>query len=222
MASTSWVGAMAEAAGARDVTVLAPLELRHPPEYDFRPSDVQRTMSADYLIYAGYEQFVTKLQAAVGIPQHKLVQVTTTNIPTTLKQETRKLAALLGTQQEQQMWEKEYDAAVADVLAMAAETGLVGKRAVVHTFLTEFAEWLGLKVIGTFGGGEEVTPVKMASLVQLSPDIVVDNWHNEQGSGIAMAAGAPRAVLINFPGHGGTQSLIDVLMYNARQLGIRP
>ncbi|NLN19240.1 MAG: ABC transporter substrate-binding protein [Firmicutes bacterium] len=220
VASTSWVGAIAEAAGAGAVKVLAPLELRHPPEYDFKPSDVQRALNADYVIYAGYEQFIAKLQAAVVLPQHKLIQVMTTNIPTTLKEETRKLADLFGTQQQQQTWEKEYDAVASKVLAMAAEKGLVGQRAVVHVFLTEFAEWLGLEVVGTFGGGEEVTPVKMADLVRLNPDIVVDNWHNEQGSGIAMAADVPRAVLINFPGHGGTRSLIDVLIYNARQLGI--
>jgi zinc transport system substrate-binding protein len=220
VASTSWVGAIAEAAGASDVTVLAPLDLRHPPEYDFKPSDIQRVLSADYIIYAGYEGFIGKIRQMAAIPDAKMLQVTTVSIPQTLLEETRKLAKVFGTEEQQQAWEREYNQVVADVLARAAKAGVPGKRAVVHAFLAEYAEWLGFDVIGTFGGGVELTPVRMAQLVTMKPDLIIDNWHNEQGAGIAQAAGVRRAVLINFPGHAGTRSLMDVLLYNASQLGL--
>ena len=68
VASTSWVGAIAGAAGAKDVTVLAPIELRHPPEYDYKPEDIVRVLKADYVLWAGYEPFIKKMiQAAPQI-----------------------------------------------------------------------------------------------------------------------------------------------------------
>jgi zinc transport system substrate-binding protein len=220
VASTSWVGAIAEAAGATSVTVLAPLDLRHPPEYDFKPGDVKRAMDADYILWGGYEPFMKKLQAVAGLSDQKMVHVNTDNIPDTLKQQTRELAGIFGTQREQQQWEILLDNATQKILNDSKKKGLTAKKAVVHKFLEKYAEWMGLTVVGTFGGGEELTPVKMAELIRAKPDIVVDNWHNSQGEGIASEAGVARAVLINFPGHGGTRTILDVLRYNARQLGL--
>lgn len=42
VASSSWTGAIAEAAGADEVRVLAPFELKHPPEYDYRRAKLGR------------------------------------------------------------------------------------------------------------------------------------------------------------------------------------
>lgn len=218
VASTSWVGAMAEAAGATHVDVLAPLDLRHPPEYDFKPGDIKRVMDADFVVWAGYEGFMRKIQAAGGVSADKMVTVVTDNVPETLKTETRKLAKVFGTQAAQAKWETELDQVTAEILTEAKKKGLVGKRAVVHGFLEKYARWMGLEVVGVFGGGEELTAVQMAALIKARPQIVIDNWHNAQGAGIAAEAKVPRAVLINFPGHGGTKTLIDVLRYNAQQL----
>ncbi|MBE1490780.1 hypothetical protein [Plantactinospora soyae] len=38
VASTSWVGALAKAAGATDIIVVAPGNAQHPPDYDPKPS----------------------------------------------------------------------------------------------------------------------------------------------------------------------------------------
>ncbi|MDI6871215.1 MAG: zinc ABC transporter substrate-binding protein [Bacillota bacterium] len=220
VASTSWVAAIVEAAGAPRVAVLAPVDLRHPPEYDFQPGDIKQALEADYLFWAGYEPFVRKLQKAAAIPDSRLIQVVTDNVPETLKEQARKVAAVLGTEAREEQWEKALDAAAADILAQAKAKGLAGRRAVVHKFLVRYAEWLGLRVVGTFGGGEELTPAKLAELLQRRPELVVDNWHNSQGASIAVEAGIPHALLINFPGKDGTRTLIDVLQYNARQLGL--
>jgi zinc transport system substrate-binding protein len=220
VASTSWVGALAEAAGATRVDVLAPLDLRHPPEYDFKPGDIKRVMDADYVVWAGYEVFMRKIQAAGAVPVDKMVAVFTDNVPATLKEQTQALAKVFGTQTAQAKWEAELDRVTADILTEAKQKGLMGKRAVVHGFLQKYARWMGLEVVGVFGGGEELTAVQMAELIKAKPEIVVDNWHNAQGAGIAAEAKAPRAILINFPGHGGTRTLIDVLRYNAQQLSL--
>ncbi len=61
VASTSLTGAIARAATAREVRVLAPSEMRHPPEYDLKPSDLLKFEGADVVVYAGYEKMVPKL-----------------------------------------------------------------------------------------------------------------------------------------------------------------
>lgn len=220
VASTSWVAAIAEAAGADQVDVLAPLDLKHPPEYDFRPSDLQRIAQADYVLWAGYEPFMRKIQSVVALPESRFLQVFTDNVPVTLKEQARKLAAVWATQDKETKWEESFDAAMAEILRQAKANGLIGKRAVVQAFLVKYAQWMGLQVVGTFGGGEELTPAKAAELLQKRPEIVVDNWHNAQGAGLAAEAKVPYALLLNFPGHAGTRTLIDVLRYNAKQFGL--
>lgn len=220
VASTSWVGAIAQAAGAAHVTVLAPFDLKHPAEYDFKPKDIERVMNADFVVSAGYEPFMKKVMTAARVPEPKALTVYTDNVPSTLKQQTRKLADAFGTQKAEQRWEKAYDNTVARVLAQARKKNLPGTRVIVHRYLAEYAKWLGLDVIGVFGGGEEITPVQMAELIGKRPALVVDNWHDAQGEAIARETHAPYVLLLNFPGHDGTRTLIDVLEYNARQLGL--
>jgi hypothetical protein len=41
IASTSWVAAIADAAGAQNIRILAPVKLCHPPEYELKPSDLE-------------------------------------------------------------------------------------------------------------------------------------------------------------------------------------
>ncbi len=220
IASTTWTAAMASAATGYKVDYIASGDLRHPPEYDFKVSDIKKAVEADYIIWAGYEGFIKKLIDAAGIPESKVIQISTDNIPEKLIQETERLARIFETEQAQKRWELEYKKAVNEVLLSAKKAGVSKQKAVVQSFLTAFAEWLGYEVIGTFGIGNEMTPVKLAELVKLSPDIVIDNWHNPKGEPVAAALGCRYAVLINFPGKDGTVSLIDVLRYNARQLGI--
>lgn len=218
VASTSWTGLMARAAGAGNVTVLAPLELKHPPEYDYRPSDIARVVQADYVVWGGYEPFIKKLVQAAEIPENKLLQVMTMNRPDNLKKETRKLAAIFGTQADQDKWEKEFDKLVARMQKAAVEKNVAEKRVLVHFHQQAFVRWLGYEVVGVFGP-EEMSPARVAKLGKLSPDLVIDNYHNPLGKGIAEIAGADYVELINFPGK-GINSLDELLAENARRLGL--
>ena len=47
VASTSWVGAVAKLAGATDITVIAPTNVTHPPDYDPKASDLVALDKAD-------------------------------------------------------------------------------------------------------------------------------------------------------------------------------
>lgn len=219
VASTSWTAAIAQAAGAREVDILAPFELRHPPERDFRPSDVTRTHAADFILWAGYEGFMQQLVAAANIPQSRLIQIMTQNDPQHLVALTRELAATWGTTPLQAEWEKEF-LAKTEVIWTAAQAQHVSKvRVVSVVHMVPFLSWLGYDIVGTFGF-EEMTPVRLHEFSQLNPDLVVDVWHNPTAQPLAEAANAPYVALINFPGHEGTRSLLDVFEFNAKTLGI--
>lgn len=66
VASTNWVAAFARAAGALDVTVIAPASVQHPPDYDPRPSDLAAIARADWVLLAGYEGFAKRMEEALG------------------------------------------------------------------------------------------------------------------------------------------------------------
>ena len=52
--STTWVGAIAKMAGATDITVIAPSNIQHPPDYDPKASDLAALSDADYVVLAGF------------------------------------------------------------------------------------------------------------------------------------------------------------------------
>ncbi len=218
VASTSWTALMARAAGAGDVAVLAPAELKHPPEYDFRPSDVEKLKDAKLIVYAGYEPFMKKMLQAAQTPGDKVVQVVTVNTPDNLKKQTRLLAEKLGTAEAQKAWEAEFDRAVSALQEAAAKQNVAGRRVLAQKHQAAFARWLGYQVVAEFGP-EELSPAKMGELASLKPDLIIDNFHNPQGAGIADMAKCPRVELRNFPGP-EHKSLQDLLADNARKLGL--
>ena len=209
---------MAKAAGAGDVVVLAPAELKHPPEYDFRPSDVEKLNAAKLIIYAGYEPFVKKMLQATQTPEDKVMQVLTVNTPDNLKKQTRLLAEKMGTTEAQKAWEAEFDRTVATVQAAAARQNVAGKRVLVQKHQADLVKWLGYQVLAEFGP-EELSPAKMGELAALKPDLIIDNFHNPQGQGITEMVKCSRVELRNFPGP-DEKSLQDLLMDNARKLGL--
>ncbi len=216
-ASTSWVAALAEAAGADVGRVLAPVELRHPPEYDFRPGDIRYAVEADFLIWAGYEGFMRSLFEAAEIPADRIVQVHTNNTPPVAKEVVRELAETFGTLDRFAGWERDLDALTEELLAAAREKNTSGTRAVVHLHHQVLAEWLGYEIVATLGMGE-LTPSRLREIVGLQPDLVIDNWHMPTGA--PLRDEIPYVRFINFPGHEGTRTLIDVLRYNAGLLGL--
>lgn len=219
VASTGWTAAIAEAAGAEVIAVLAPLEMRHPPERDFRPSDIAYAVEADYIVWAGYERFVRQLIQAAEIPEDRLVAVYTVNEPGRLVEETRAAAERWGTRDRQRQWEEEFLAAVGRLKERAAQQGVNRVKVVASDHVKVFMEWLGYDVVATFGF-EELTPARLHELQSLNPDLVADVWHNPGGEAVAEATGARYVSLINFPGRDGTRTLLDVFEYNARLLGL--
>jgi zinc transport system substrate-binding protein len=218
VASTSWTGAIAAAAGADEVKVLAPFELKHPPEYDYRPSDIARLTDATLLVYAGYEGFIKKLIEASGIPASKVATVMTSNDPANLKQQAQRLAQKLGTEAKEQIWENQFDIVSDEILKSAGQKKVSKKKALVQQHQVPFAKWLGYDIVGIFSAGE-LSPAKVMEYSNLKPDIIIDNFHNPQGKPIVEVVKCKYVELINFPSV-KAPSLIELFKENASRLGL--
>jgi zinc transport system substrate-binding protein len=218
VASTGWTGAIAKAAGADEVIVLAPLDLKHPPEYDYRPADIARLNKATLLIYAGYEPFIKKLIEASGFPETKTVRVTTLNEPDHLKRQAKVVAEKLGTGDREKAWEDGFDKVAAAIRSRAAQKGVGRIRVLVQQHQVPFVKWLGYPIAGVFGAGE-LSPARIMELAALKPDLIIDNFHNPQGRPIREVVRCPYAELINFPS-AGAPSLEALFQENAARLGL--
>ncbi len=218
VASTSWVAAMARAAGAERVTVLAPMELKHPPEYDFRPGDVIAATQAQWVLWAGYEGFMKNLVSAAGIADDKVILITTNNAPSVVRESVRKLSQQLGTISRFAAWEKELDVLEGQLREGASIHDIAGRRAAVQFHHQALAKWFGYNVVAVFGPGE-LTMTQLRQIDALNPDIIIDNWHMAQGDPLKKD-GRAYVQFLNFPGAYGTESILDVIRYNADQIGI--
>jgi zinc transport system substrate-binding protein len=215
VASTSLTAALARAAGASEVRVLTPADVKHPPEYELRPSDLIKLDGASVVVYAGYERMVQKLVEASKGKNLIVVQVDTTTSPDSLIAQARKIAAVLHTEKEEQAWEKGFLERLRTLKEKLAPYS--GKKAVVHLHAQGVVKWAGLSVVQVFTPGE-LSPKAVADAVAKQPDIVVDILHMPVARVIADNAQCPYAQLINFPGVGGTASIDDLFDYNAAQI----
>ena len=216
VASTSWTSAIARAGGAENVRILAPVDLRHPPEYELKPSDLTAVSEADLIVYAGWEMFAEKLKETAAGSKAQILALKTTNAPETLKKEAAKVAEALSTVQKYEAWSAAFDV-LTDELRRQVGQAYPDKRAVVQRMQTPFAVWLGFEAAGEYGPAEP-SPAVIVEMVNLKPALVIDNYHGPSGRPIAEASGAPYAELINFPGKDNTVTLDDVFRYNARIL----
>jgi len=218
IASTSWTALIAEAATGQSVQVIAPVELKHPPEYDFKPSDLTATQEADWVIMAGYEAFMRKILESNSIDEEKVIQIRTTNTYDLLVAQTRAIAEKVGTEEIQQAWEGEFTTEMNTILEKAQQMNVSNIKVLAHAHMADFVKSLGFNVLEVFGA-EELSPAKIGELANLKPDLIIDNFHNPQGKGIEEISGATRVELRNFPGP-QHESIMDLIIDNATILEI--
>ena len=214
-ASTSLTGALATAAGAREVRILAPVDIKHAPEYDLKPSDLQKLEGAQAVIYAGYERMVSKLVETSRNKNMLAIQVNTETSPDNLVAQARKIAVSLKTEKEAAAWENTFRERLKAL--KAALSSVSGRRAVVHFHAQPFARWAGLSVVQVVRPGE-LTPKVIADAIAQKPDVVIDILHSPVAKTIADNAQTKYVQVINFPGAGNTVTLDDLFEYNAKEL----
>ncbi len=218
LATTPWTAAFARVAGAEEVELLAPYEMRHPPEYELRGTDLRRVEEADLVVYAGYETMMERLRRALGESNVSSVQITTVHTMETIEESVMKIAGALGTEAAARRNVAElrefFDAWRREVRGF----GLHEAPVIVHEFQAALMGDLGVNVVGSFGPG----PLEAQQIVRLSRSgagVVIDNWHNEVAQPLKETMpGVPVVSFVNFPGHGGTRTMLDVLRYNRAAL----
>jgi hypothetical protein len=218
VASTSLTAAIARAGGAADVYVMAPLELKHPPEYEPKPADLLAVNGARLVVYGGYEKFAQRLAEACGSSKIDSMTVKTDIVPDALMAESAKVAQRLGPQAQRKqadwawMFARYAEGTRGRVMALWPS-----KRAAVQGYMKAYAEWMGFEVVGAFGPGEP-SPAQLAAIMRAKPDLVIDNYHNPGGAVLAESLKIPYALLINFPGKDGSVSLEDLYAHNGKAL----
>ncbi len=215
VASTSLAGAIARAAGAKEVRVLTPSEIKHPPEYELKPSDLIKLEGVNIVIYAGYERMVEKLVDASRNKRLEIIKIDTTTSPQNLIDQTKKIAAVLNTEKEQKNWEKGFLGKL-DTLKKRLAL-LAGKRTVVHFHTQPLAQWAGFSVVQVIPPGE-LSLKAVADAVAKKPDIVIDILHMPAAKVVADNAHCRYAQVINFPAIQGTTTLEDIFEFNTEQI----
>jgi zinc transport system substrate-binding protein len=213
--STSLTAAVARAAGAKEIRTLTPADVKHPPEYELKPSDVAKLDGIQVVVYAGYERMVQKLLDVSGSKGIQAIKVDTALSPENLIQQARKIAAALHTEKAESAWEELFAAKLAALKAKLAP--FAAKRAIVVFHAQPFARWAGLDVIQVLNPGE-ISVKALTEAVAQRPDIVVDIAHMPAARVIADNAHSRYAQIINFPGVGGTATLEDIFEFNTTQL----
>jgi zinc transport system substrate-binding protein len=213
VASTSWVGAFAKAAGATDITVIAPANLQHPPDYDPKPGDLVAVARADYVLYAEFDGFASRLRDSAG-GNAKLVPVKVENTPAAINAEVTRLADLFGTTTAAASWLKGFENRYAE-LSNQVKAKALGKPlvAVAQLFMAYWGDFAGVTVSATYGP-QPVTPAQLAGLVALKPVLVLANAHLPGAN--PDIAGARKVDLINYPA--ADLDLLAVFRINADRL----
>jgi len=211
VATNSWTAAFAAAAGAADIVTLAPSALRHPAEYELKPSDVAALRGAGLIVYTGFEVMAKKLGDAAGGQSIRMLKIDADYTLPVLRASIMSIAEVLGTSEKARQSLAELETFLASWKAELAAAGLGGATVMTHAFQQPLMAELGFAVGGVFGPG----PLEAAQIAKLSPidgKLIVDNWHNEAGGPLRETMSSARYVsLINFPGPDGTESLLDVL-----------
>ncbi|NCB02512.1 MAG: hypothetical protein EOM67_10150 [Spirochaetia bacterium] len=218
ISSTSWVSAIVEASGAKKITTLAPITLKHPPEYDFSPKDIITATKGDLLFWAGYEGFMKKLVSAANIDENKIYKVTTGNTPQLLRGNVEKISALLGTQKEGTLWLTSLDSLFDTLKENVKNLSESEKRVIVQYHQKGFIESLGYTVVAVYGP-QEITMSDVKEIEKLQFATIVDNYHSPGGMAFSKE-GRNYVELVNFPGPFKTDSILSVIEHNGKELGL--
>jgi zinc transport system substrate-binding protein len=197
VAATSWEGGLAKAAGATDISVIAPANLTHAPDYDPKPSDLAAVADADIVLYADFEGFAGKIKEATG-SKAELLPLQLENSPKAIRAEVTRLGEKFGTSAAATKWLATFDTEYARLSeqvkqARPASPPVTVSQAFMAYWVVDFA---GLAVSGTYGP-KPLTASELQTLAAKKPRLVVANAHMPGDPDIS---GATKVTLINYPG----------------------
>ena len=206
-----------------------------PGHYDVKPGDVVTISEARLVLYHGFEPWVKELIGAVnstGSWNGSLVRISGNwNTPDSLKKlyirvaEALKDSLGIDVSARLEKCLKKIDEVAEELKNIARENNFENKPVVVMLWQKPFVEYLGFKIVATYGPPEKLSP-KDISIIEENATrnhaiLVIDNMQSgtELGSKIARDIGAVHVVLINFPDSvPGVNNVTQMMLYNAKLL----
>ncbi|MFE0100451.1 ABC transporter substrate-binding protein [Streptomyces sp. NPDC059009] len=197
--TTTWEGAFAKAAGARDVRVIVPKSVHHAPDYDPKPSDLAAVADADFVLYAPFEPYAAKIKDAAG-SDAELVEVGLDNDAAKVTAEVTRLGKKFGTEAAAARWNTTFKAEYGKLHKelTASWPGGRAPKVAAQTFTAWSAKLAGADVVGTYGP-EAVTAKQLSDLSEKKPALVLDNAHMTTGK-VLPDSGARQVEIVNYPG----------------------
>lgn len=216
VASTSWTAAFADLAGADEVEIIAPANLRHPPEYEVTVSDIQKIHESDFFVYAGFERMMKTLGDALEDVQ--MLKIKCDNSIETVSSSAMTIAEALGTQSVCDQRVLEYVDKIYEGKDLLNKNGLEGARVLCNANQVYLAKELGLEIVGTFGPSP-VTSEQIKFAGENKVDFIIDNIHNPVGEPLLEVSPKSKYVIWrNFPERVERNALINVISENIESL----
>ena len=218
IATTSWTAAYAMAAGATNVSVIAPSEMVHPSEYELRPGDISRLSKANLIVFAGYEVMVDQIKSGLKIPDGKMLKISTSYNYNEIEESVMQIARRLGTVQIAKKNLDEIKQLLSNGRVDVQKRGLNKESVLVHFFQESFARELGINPTMIFGPAPP-EPKEILEMAQTNAVLILDNIHNPVGGAAKdILQRADYKLLLNFPGLNKTRTIADVIRYNIDQI----
>ncbi len=218
VASTSWVASICQIAGIDDMTIIAPSDMKHPPEYEISPDDVYTVANAQLFMHAGYEVMMDTIGKSSEINPDKVIKVKTTNTLENITDMVRSVSEKAGTQEEAEIRLKRFTDTINKARENLKSSGISGIEMFVNVNQAEFARDLGLNVAATFGPGP-LSADQLALCAEKHFKIIIDNSHNPVSSPIAFVSPDSRIIeWRNFPDTICEDSLRNLIEENISML----
>ncbi|SIO89842.1 metal ABC transporter solute-binding protein, Zn/Mn family [Nocardiopsis sp. JB363] len=199
VATTTWQGAFATAAGAQDVTVIVPGDVQHAPEYEPAASDLAAVADADFVLYSPFEPFAEQITEAAGADA-ETVEVDLDNSADTITSEVTRLGELFGTGEQAEEWLTGFDSERERISTDLQAQWPDGEQpvAVAQVYVTWAAQLAGIDPEQTYGP-DQLSPGDVADLTGAEPQLVFENSHMSTGR-VLPDSEAIQIGIANYPG----------------------
>jgi ABC-type Zn uptake system ZnuABC Zn-binding protein ZnuA len=229
VATTSVLGSVVEDLAGDKVEVLVLVNPTIcPAHYDVKPGDVYAISRANLILYHGMEGWLNQLYESSG-SRAELVKISGGwSTPEGARMYYEEVAAVLrsklgidvSARLEQRL--RELDEIARRITDEARSRQASSIKVIAMEWQRDFVEWLGFKVVDTFGPPEKISSADVERLVRAGVEndvaLVVSNLQSgvELGETVAREIGAIHVVLSNFPGSSPeTKTLLDLIRRNA-------
>ncbi len=189
-----------------------------PGHFDLKVSHLAAIEKSGILFAHGFEVYLEKIKDSIKRPQFKphIIEVEGNwLVPASQKQAYSKITRVLSREfpryknffgVNRRKSEKEIDLTDKKIKTLIAEKNLQGMRVICNNHIEGLIEYMGFEVVATYGRKEELTPLIIKNLVNISSEknvrLVIDNLQAGPDTGLVVAEQVkiPHIAISNFPG----------------------